>query len=72
MARCEVCTRALQTYQVTCVVCKQNKWPYMAEKPTVPYTCALCRSGASAGRRGAGKKGHAASPVARQKASKRA
>ena len=42
MAQCENCARPLQTYLVTCRVCKKDKWPYLAEPPGV-YTCTLCR-----------------------------
>lgn len=31
-----------QTYQVTCHLCHNDKWPYLSAPPPIPYTCALC------------------------------
>lgn len=42
----------MQTYQVTCHECGEQKWPYLAVKPAT-YVCVLCQSGAGAARRGA-------------------
>lgn len=33
----------VQTWEVTCVWCKELRWPYQAEKPD-NYTCVRCRS----------------------------
>ena len=33
----------LQTFQVKCVQCGGQRWPYLLERPTA-YVCQMCRS----------------------------
>ena len=45
-----------QTYEMTCVICEELRWPYLTVKPD-QYTCMRCKSGTGASRRISGLKG---------------
>ncbi len=54
MAHCESCRQPLESFQVTCVQCGEERWAYLAEKPS-QYVCQRCRSGAGEARRASGR-----------------
>jgi hypothetical protein len=62
--KCATCRVPLYTYAIECDQCHRQVFPTMADRPR-RYTCRLCLSGASEGRRASGRKGGEA--VARQK-----
>lgn len=58
------CSGHGQTWEVTCSVCREPRWPAAATRPD-PYVCVRCRSGAGQARRLATGKGGRATQAAK-------